>query len=327
MRIVKLSVSIIVAFVVASCAGQYETVLRSTDYDLKYKKAFEYFNNGKYRKSAELFESLVLVMQGLPQEDTVKYYNALSNYEYGDYVTAESNFANFIEVFPRSPFTEKASYLRIKCLYGATYRYELDQTPTYRAMTIINEFLYDNPDSKYAEECRDMIKDFQERLDRKSFAAAKIYYDMEDYKAANFALKNVLKDNAENQYREQVLYYTALASYKYALNSVLEKQYERYLSFIDDYYNYVGEFPDTKAREELDAYYAKVYDITQRRKETDPSRNITVMSKKEKKAFMKEENARAKAVAKELKKAENLRKEAEKLAKTEKKPVITEKNK
>ena len=99
-----------------SCVGYYETVIRSSDVDVKYKGAFHFFNEGKYRKAAEIFEGLTLTMQGLPQEDTVKYYNALSNYNYGDYVTAESNFSSFLDVFPRSPFAEDAAFLRIKCL-------------------------------------------------------------------------------------------------------------------------------------------------------------------------------------------------------------------
>ena len=161
-----------------SCVGYYETVIRSSDVDVKYKGAFHFFNEGKYRKAAEIFEGLTLTMQGLPQEDTVKYYNALSNYNYGDYVTAESNFSSFLDVFPRSPFAEDAAFLRIKCLYEGTYRYELDQTPTHRAMTVINEFLYENPDSKYAKECRDMLDEFQEarlEVEKKDFDGSGIH--------------------------------------------------------------------------------------------------------------------------------------------------------
>ena len=137
MRFGKILVTVAVVSFLTSCASYYETVMKSSDVDLKYEAAFDYYNKGKFRKSAEIFESLILLMQGLPQEDTVQYYTALSNYKMRDYITAESNFDKFISVFPRSPFTEEAKYLRIKCLYESTYRYELDQTPTRKAMTII----------------------------------------------------------------------------------------------------------------------------------------------------------------------------------------------
>lgn len=307
----KLIYLAVVAILIQSCVGYYETVIRSNDADLKYEAAFHYYNKGKFRKSAELFESLILLMQGLPQEDTVQFYNALSNYKFGDFVIAGNNFEKFINVFPRSPFAEEAKYLRIKCLYEGTYRYELDQTPTRKAMTVISEFMYENPNSQYYEECDAMMKEFMERLDRKSYESAKLYYTVEDYQAAHYALKNVLKDNADNIYREDVLYYTALASYKYALNSIQEKQKERYLTFIDDYYNFIGEFADSPRRKELDDYYSKAITFT---KKSDLNEEIEQALTKEEK---REAQKRGKIALKEVKKAEKLKKKSNKEARKE----------
>ncbi len=129
-------------------------------------------------------------------------------------------------------------------------------------MTVISEFMYENPGSQYYTVCQEMMKDLMERLERKSFESAKLYYTMEDYKAARYALKNVLKDNSDNQYREDVLYYVALSAYKYADNSIPEKQKERFLDFIDDYYNFISEYPESKYRKELDNLYSKVEHYT-----------------------------------------------------------------
>ena len=71
-------------------------------------------------------------------------------------------------------------------------------------------------------------------------------------------LRNVLKDNADNRYREEVLYYTAMASYKYAELSTPAKQKERFLVFYDDYYNFIGEYPESAHRRELENLYKKV---------------------------------------------------------------------
>lgn len=266
MRFLKIFIVAVIALSQFSCKNYYETLMKSNDFDLKYKAAFQYFEKNKFKKASEIFESLKLISQGTPQEDTVNYYMALSNYKFGDYVTAESNFATFIDVFPRSPFAEEAQYLRIKCLYESTYRYELDQTPTRKAMTIISEFMYENPGSEFYPECQAMMKEFMERLDRKSYESAKLYYTMEDYKAAHYALKNVLKENADNQYREDVLYYAALSSYKYAFNSVKNKQRERYLTFIDDYYNFISEYPESPKKKELDGLFTKAQEQIGKRK-------------------------------------------------------------
>ncbi len=103
-----------------------------------------------------------------------------------------------------------------------------------------------------------MLTELNGRLDRKAYENARLYYKMEDYQAASVALKNVLKDDAENIYREDILYYIAMSSYKYAFMSVQSKQKERYLVFVDDYLNFVGEYPESEYRHELDGLYKRV---------------------------------------------------------------------
>ena len=241
----------------AGCKSQYEELLESSDVNAKYKAAFEYYNSGKYSKAVQLFESISLSVSGSAQDDTVQFYTALSNYNQRDFYTAEANLKHFIDNYPASPFIEDARFLRVDCLYRATLRYELDQKPTYTAITAINEYKMTHLDSPNIAICNRMLEDLNERLDRKAFENARLYYKMEDYKASRVAFKNVLKDNADNIYREEILYYAAMSSYKYALNSVEGKQKERYMVFIDDYLNFVGEYPESKHRKELDSLYEK----------------------------------------------------------------------
>lgn len=241
----------------ASCKSQYDAMLMSNDVQAKYKAAFDLFDRGKYVKSAEMFESLTINTRGTAQDDTVQFYWGLSNYMFGDYTTACSNFDQFIATFPLSPFNEKAKFLRIDCLYHGTYRYELDQQPTYKALESIAVFLIENPESEYVQRVKDMADDLNNRLELKAYKSAYLYYHMEDYLAAHYALKNVLKENADNRYREEILYYTAMAAYKYADMSIPAKQKERFMTFVDDYFNVVSEFPETKFRRELDSLYKK----------------------------------------------------------------------
>jgi outer membrane protein assembly factor BamD len=245
----------VVAF--SSCKSQYELLLNSNDADAKYKAAFEYFNNKKYNKAAALFESLSALTDGTERDDTVKFYWGLSNYNFKDYYTAETNFEKFYESYPRSPFASQARYLRLDCLYRSTLRYELDQQPTYKAMSAISEYMLEFPDNENMQVCKDMLVELGERLDKKAYEAAKLYYKMEDYLASRVAFRNVLKDDAENIYREDILYYIAMSSYKYAYLSVPAKQKERYMAFVDDYYNFIGELPESHYRKELDVVYAK----------------------------------------------------------------------
>ena len=94
--------------------------------------------------------------------------------------------------------------MRIECLYQSTYRFELDQMPTYKAMAAINEYLYEHPETKILKDA-DMLVGPAGEAGQKSFEAAKLYYTVEDYRAASYALKNTLKENAENKYREDII--------------------------------------------------------------------------------------------------------------------------
>ncbi len=240
-----------------SCKSEYDTLLNSNDVDQKYTAAFDFFNHGKYNKAAKLFESLAILTNGTSKDDTVQFYWGMSNYRFKDYYTAETNFAKFLTNFPRSPFADEAAFLRIDCLYRSTLRSELDQKPTYSALAVIAQYMTDNPKSTHASTCNRMVKELNERLDRKAYDNAKLYYKMEDYRASRVAFRNILKDDADNIYREDILYYIAKSSYKFAQLSVESKQKERYLTFVDDYYNFIGEMPDSAYRRELDVLYKR----------------------------------------------------------------------
>ena len=134
-----------------------------------------------------------------------------------------------------------------------------------------------------------MIVDLGGRLDRKAYEGALLYYKMEDYLASRVAFRNVLKDDAENVYREDILYYIAMSSYNYAYNSIPAKKKERYLTFVDDYLNFIGEIPDSHYRKELDNAYRKAQKaLGKQGVETDEEEMTEKDFAKERKKFEKE---------------------------------------
>ena len=304
MKRIELTIVLLAAAVVAfSCKSQYEALLNSNDVDAKYDAAMDYFNQGKFNKAAQLFESLSVLTNGTERDDTVQYYWGLSNYRYKDYYTAETNFTKFLENFPRSPFSEEARFLRIDCLYRATLRWELDQAPTRAAMASIQQYMTEYPaNNPRMEACLKMMADLDERLDRKAYENAKLYYRMEDYKASRVAFRNVLKDDSDNIYREDILYYTAMSSYRFAHMSVAAKQKERYLTFVDDYFNFVGEYPESAYKRELDVMYKRSQKALGRWSGSDDDLDI------KDKEFEKERKQLDKA-AKKMKKAESKKNE------------------
>jgi len=247
----------VIMAIIPSCKSKFELLLSSNDVDAKYAEANSLFKAGKYKKAAQMYESLSMLTSGMLQDDTVRYYWAYSNYKDQDYLTAKANFESFIEMYPRSPFASDARFLKLDCLYRATNRYELDQAPTHTAIIEISQYILEYPQSDKIQICRDMLQELTVRLDTKEYENAKLYYKMEDYIAAKTAFKNVLKDKAENMYREDILYYVAMSAYKYAFLSVVAKQKERYMIFVDEYYNFVSEYPESHYKKELDNLYQR----------------------------------------------------------------------
>ena len=258
MKYFKIMLAVAVAlWAAASCKSEYQALLEGYDEEAKYAAAFDYFNQGKFSKAAQLFESLSVTTSGTERDDTIQFYWGLSNYRFKDFYTAETNFKEFIEKYPRSPFAEEAGFLRIDCLYNSSLRYELDQSSSVQTISAIGEYLTNYPQTQHLDACRNILSELGERMDRKAYEGAKLYYKMEDYLASRIALKNVLKDDADNKFREEILYYAAKSSYKYAQLSVPEKQKERYLTFIDDYLNFVGEYESSVYRREMDVLYKR----------------------------------------------------------------------
>ncbi|MDR3236236.1 MAG: outer membrane protein assembly factor BamD [Prevotellaceae bacterium] len=239
----------------SACTGKFEKIRKSTDYEKKYRAAMNYYDNKKYQKSATLFDDIRLYYRGSSRDDTINFYLPKSYFLDKDPMLASSYFSAFRQSFPRSLFTEEASYLYCLCLYKMTYRVALDPNPTMQALAAMNEFYYTYPSSPWREKITPLHEELLGRMDEKAYLAAKLYYDIEYYKSAIAALKTVLKDNPDNRYRENMLYLILSSTRQIAKNSVESKQRERYQTVIDEYYNVISEYPESKYRKEVDAMY------------------------------------------------------------------------
>jgi outer membrane protein assembly factor BamD len=251
-----LSAAYCLLLLAAACTTQYDKILKSTDHAVKYQKAKEYYEAGKYERAATLFEQSAMYYRGTKQDDTLNFLLAKSYLNWGDVQTAEHYFEQFRTTFPRSGFAEEATYLRIVALYHQTQRYELDQTPTQKTLVAMDEFSYTFPANPYKEECAKIKEELLQRVDEKQYESAKLYYQIMDYKAATTALRTALKDHPDSRYREDILYFLVASAYKYAENSFHHLQKDRYQAVIDEYYNFVSEFPESKYRKEVETMHS-----------------------------------------------------------------------
>lgn len=245
---------ILILPVLISCEG-YEHLLKSSDSELKYKKAFAYYNKGDYTKAGTLFDQIAPFFRGTPRADSVYYFQAMTYYKQNDFILAGHAFKMFSDTYVNSPFAEDATFYVGLCYYLISPRPELDQTDTYQAIQAFRLFLIRYPGSKRKEECEKMIKEMRDKLVEKSFISAKLYFDLEDYKASIVALGNSLAEYPESKYREDIMFLILRSDYMLAVNSIASKQKERYQATVDEYYSFITEFPESKYRKDADRIF------------------------------------------------------------------------
>jgi outer membrane protein assembly factor BamD len=255
---------ILISFAISGCSG-YNKILKNPNPEKRYFAGLEYYNKKKYAKSTPLFESLNAFYSSQSRDDTISFYIAKGYYQMSDYYSAESELEKFTRVHGRSNFAEEAYYMRAVNLYRMSSRASLDQRNTIDAITAFNTFHTKFPNSELGKENKDYLGELTERLEEKSYMAAKLYYQIEDYKSAIVALRNSIRDFPSSKYNEEQSFLMLKASYIYAKKSIRKMQPERYIAAIDEYYNFISEYPDSQYKNEAEAMYNESLLFTQKR--------------------------------------------------------------
>lgn len=240
--------------ILVSCSG-YEKLLKSSDYTLKYEKAFEYYENEDYVRSATLFDQIANVFRGTTKSDTLQFYRAMSYYHQRDYMMASHYFSELSETYPNSAFNEESSFMTGYCYTLLSPRPSLDQDYTRKAINTFTLFRISFPDSERKEQADKMILELQDKIVEKSYLNARLYFDLGKYKSALIALRNSLVEYPNTTYREQLMFLILKASYLLAENSVESKQKERFQATVDEYYSYIGEYPESDNSPEATRMY------------------------------------------------------------------------
>jgi outer membrane protein assembly factor BamD len=248
---------VLILLVLLTSCGEYEKLLKSTDFDLKKTKAKEYYDKGEYVKTTELLAQILPRYRATEEAEELNWMNADSYFRMKDFFMAGSYFKSFIDQFPFGKHAEEANYMAALCDYNISARPELDQENTRNAIEGFNIFINRFPNSTKVEDCRNRIKELEDKLVEKSYLSAKLYYDMKQYKAAVVALTNSLKEYANSKYREKMMYLKLNSLYQYAQLSLPNKQKERYQSTLDDYYSFMEEFPNSTYSKDVNNIFQK----------------------------------------------------------------------
>lgn len=220
---------------------------------MKYQEAVKFYENGKYSKALILFDDLASKYRGRAEAEDLYYFLAYSNYRLRDYTSARFHFARFAETYPTSPRAEECRFMSAYCYYVESPRSSLDQDNTRKAIDQLQLFVNIYPESERANEAAELIQNLRDKMEKKAFDNAKLYYNMgsaDDYRAAVIALENVLKTYPDTRFAEEIEFLITKSQYLYADNSYPNRQEQRFNDAIDYYNHFVEQYPNSKFRSE-----------------------------------------------------------------------------
>jgi outer membrane protein assembly factor BamD len=178
-----------------------------------------------------------------------------------DYYSATEYYKTYVKTYPKGQYIAEAKYMIGYCYYLDSPDARLDQSSTYKAIEALQEFLDIYPESERVAEANKLLDELSDKLAYKYYLNCKLYYNLGNYMAINnyesavITAQNALEKFPETSLREKLSMIILESKYQQALQSVQNLKTERYRDTIDEYYNYINEFPEGDLRKEADKIF------------------------------------------------------------------------
>lgn len=257
---------ILVGFVAVlglSSCGKFEKFRKSADLPTKYKAAMNYYKKKDFSKAGILFDEIMPLMKGDSTQELATFYQAYCDFNLSSYTLASSHFKKFAEVFSRSEYAEEAIYMSAFALYKDSPNFNLDQTGTLAAINEIQSYLNNYPETKFKDDCSNIIKELRKKLEKKAFEKAKLYYKTSPFNIASLKssvieITNFQRDFPDSDFNEEISYLKVLAQYDLAKSTIESKQKERYTEASKFYLELIDKYPQSAYLKEGE----KMYDLS-----------------------------------------------------------------
>ncbi|MDD3320712.1 MAG: outer membrane protein assembly factor BamD [Paludibacter sp.] len=250
---------LLVVLSLVSCSN-YQKLLKSDDAELKYTKAVEYFDKGDFMRASTLFDGIATYYKGTDRSETVLNYIAKSYMGQKDYFSASEYYKTYVKTYPKGKYVIESKFMIGYCYYLDSPDARLDQTETYNAIAAFQEFLDVYPESERVPEANKLLDELHNKLAYKAFINSKLYFNLGNYLGNNYesaiiTAQNALRNFPTTTYREELSMLILESKYQQALQSVEDRKIDRYRSTIDEYYNFINEFPDGEFRKQADKIF------------------------------------------------------------------------
>ncbi len=237
--------------------GDYQKVLKSTDPELKWTKAQEYFADDRCMQSLPLLQELIGLFRGTERMEDVYYMYAEAQLCIQDWYMGRYAMRNFAKTFPNSERSEEAEFQAALCSFRLSPGPELDQSETQVAMDELQLFLDRYPTTQVKDSCNRMIATLRGKLETKAWNGAKLYFTTGKFQSASKALDQFMQEWPASSYAEEAQFLVLKSQFLYAEQSTLRRQAERYADAIESYFTFAARFPESTLLREAEQFHRK----------------------------------------------------------------------
>lgn len=245
----------IVVFLFGCNRNAVTKILKSKDVEYKLGMAEQYFANKKFGKAQIIYEDLFPLLRNDPRFEDLYFKYAYCAFYQKDYMNSENLFKGFLEAFPKSSRASDVDFMRAYSFYKQSPKVELDQSTTQKAIGFMQAHINNYPASSKLEEAKKIIEECYEKLELKDFKNAELYYNVGSYRAAAITFTNLLNHYPESKKAEEYKLMIIKSYFEYAGMSIEEKQKERFEKVVEEYYDFVDRFPDSKLLKDAEKYF------------------------------------------------------------------------
>lgn len=189
MRLILFCISILLS----SCG-----ISNPFDDNIAYKTRFDdglaFFEEENYVKASQQFNIIVDRASHTDLGDDALFFLAESYFLNKDYDLALVEFEKLVSRMGFSPYIEKSRWRICETLMLLSPNFYHDQESSKKAISQIQEFLDDFPNSEYSKDADKLINELRTRLAEKNMETGKLYVKLKAYDSAIVSYKIVVKE-------------------------------------------------------------------------------------------------------------------------------------
>ncbi len=174
------------------------------DDNIPYKTRFDdglaFFEEEKYVKSSQQFNIIVERASHTDLGDDALFFLAESYFLNEDYDLALIEFEKLVSRMGFSPYIEKSRWRICETLMLLSPNFYHDQDSSLKAITQIQEFLDDFPNSEYSKDADKLISELRTRLAEKNMETGKLYIKLKAYDSAMTSYEVVVNEYYDTKF-------------------------------------------------------------------------------------------------------------------------------